>query len=364
MSKIALCWYYHLPSIASDAELSELARESLAPLLAIHAKLGLPLTLAITGSLLERIGRREPRLHRTLAARVEAGGVELAGTFQHEIFPPAVPYRHLLAHLERDREAKAALAGRAPTTFHPPNFTWVALLGRILGASGFERVLLHQEHFTLCHATQTWRWDPEPTQALRSVLLDTTLDARERRLPHRHPVELGGERRELTVLFRDFELVRRLSFGTEGAIHRPLDGRALDEAIALARARLDEGSPVVLADDGDRVNAISLSAYERFLEGLPASAFGTVRGLPADASRELAYIPSYSIAPLQAFWLGDLDAVHYLALLGELYALEARGEVEADELLELEDVFFLFWKVHARKQAYLDRVHALLARRR
>jgi hypothetical protein len=60
-------------------------------------------------------------------------------------------------------------------------------------------------------------------------------------------------------------LVRRISFGTTGVLHRPLEEDAIAAAAADVTGLAEAGGRVTLADDGDRINPVSLAGYRRFL---------------------------------------------------------------------------------------------------
>jgi hypothetical protein len=159
---------------------------------------------------------------------------------------------------------------------------------------------------------------------------------------------------------RDFGLVRRISFGTLGALHRPLDEEAIGAAAADVVQLVEAGGRITLADDGDRINPVSLAGYRAFLELLPPGATVCPRDLNREiaGATELLYLPSFSIADVRGFWLHDLDGLHYARILDEIYRAGVPDELE-DALLELQDVFFLFWKILPRKRYYLDRLLAL-----
>ena len=124
------------------------------------------------------------------------------------------------------------------------------------------------------------------------------------------------------------------------------------------RACVAAGGRVTLADDGDRVNPVSLAGYETLLRSLPSEAVVTVA--PADDERPehaLLYLPSFSLADQWRFWLEDVDAVAYTRALDEIHRRGLPPELD-NEMLELQDVFFLFWKVSPRKRYYLEKLYA------
>ena len=185
------------------------------------------------------------------------------------------------------------------------------------------------------------------------------VDRRELHRPYVHPVrgEVAGR---LVCFVRDFGLVQRISFGTTGVLHRPLEEEATAAAAADVVRLVEGGGRITLADDGDRINPVSLAGYQRFLELLPPHATVLPRELGSDlaGATGLLYLPSFSIADVRGFWLHDLDGLHYTRILDEIYRAGVPEELE-DALLELQDVFFLFWKTIPRKSYYLDRLHAL-----
>jgi Glycosyl hydrolase family 57 len=353
-----LAWYYHLPAVCEDEEVGDLVDTSLLPLVQVHRDTGRKVVLALTGALLARVADVRPSAIEAVGGLVEEGLCELAGTTYHEVFPPLLPLRYLRLQVERDVEAKRARFGVAPAVFYPPNFTWTSTLPALLVEAGYDGAFLDEDHYVLATSTQLWRWTVQRGSRLTTTLHETMVDRRELHRPYVHPVR-GAEGR-LTCFVRDYELVRRISFGTTGALHRPLEEDAI-EAAATEVARLVEGGGrVTLADDGDRINPVSLAAYRRFLELIPQGSAALPKDLGAGSERgtELLYLPSFSIADVREFWLHDLDALHYSRLLDEIHRADVPEELE-EALLELQDVFFLFWKTLPRKGFYLERLLAL-----
>jgi hypothetical protein len=356
---VHLAWYYHLPAVCGDGEVEDLVDTSLLPLVDTHRETGRSVLLALTGAFVDRVAGVRPSALESVGALVEEGLCELGGTTYHEVFPPLLPLRYLRLHIERDLETKRARFGLEPTVFYPPNFTWTSTLPALLAGAGYEGALLDEDHYVLATSTQLWRWTVQRGSRLATTLHETMVDRRELHRPYVHPVR-GGRERRLVCFVRDFELVRRISFGTAGVLHRPLEEDAIEAAAAAVVGLVDGGGRVTLADDGDRVNPVSLAGYRRFLELLPpgATVLPGDLGVASGGGTELLYLPSFSIADVRGFWLHDLDALHYARILDEIYRVGVPEELE-DTLLELQDVFFLFWKTLPRKSYYLDRLHDL-----
>lgn len=353
---VQIAWYYHLPAVCRDEEVEDLVDTSLLPLVQAHRATGHKVVLALTGALVDRITAVRPSAIEEVGRLVDEGLCELGGTTYHEVFPPLLPLHYLRLQIKRDLETKGARFGIEPTAFYPPNFTWTSTLPALLAEAGFGEALLDEDHYVLATSTQLWRWTVQRGSRLATTLHETMVDRRELHRPYVHPVR-GSVAGRLVCYVRDFDLVRRISFGTTGVLHRPLEDDAIKAAAADVARLVKGGGRVTLADDGDRINPVSLAGYRRFLELLQpgATVLPSDPGADAAGATELLYLPSFSIADVRGFWLHDLDALHYARILDEIYRVGVPEELE-DALLELQDVFFLFWKTLPRKSYYLDRL--------
>lgn len=339
--RVCLAWYFHLPWVATDAEVEDLVRESLRPMLSAHAELGAPVLLAITGALLERIAAAHGDLVEEIGALTAGGVVELAGCFFHEVLPPVVPPGELEVHASRDLELKQALFGRRPEAFFPGNFGWVASLNLLLPRLGVRRTILDGAHLGRATATQQWRWSVDGETVFADSLTPLGLPRAALHEPYRLTASGGAG---LDLLFRDTAAVMAVSAGGAGAIQQPLSTAALDRAAAMLS---DGGGIITLADDGDRVNALSILAYRRFLERIGRARLTTSAAAAAGARRRMDHLPGFSVADLHDFWLADADALHWLATLDELR--RARPAFATDPtFLRLHDVYPFFWRNHWR----------------
>jgi hypothetical protein len=359
---VQIAWYYHLPAVSSDAEVEDLVDTSLLPLVHVHRTTGRKVVLALTGALIDRVAAVRPSALEQVGALVEDGLCELGGTSYHEVFPPLLPLHYMRLQIERDVETKRARFGIEPTAFYPPNFTWTSTLPWLLADAGYSGVVLDEDHYVLSTSTQLWRWTVERGSRMETTLHETMVDRRELHRAYVHPAGDDATRR-LTCFVRDFGLVRRISFGTVGVLHRPFDEEAIGAAGADVVQLVEAGGRITLADDGDRINPVSLAGYRLFLELLPPGAIVCPRDLNREiaGATELLYLPSFSIADVRGFWLHDLDGLHYARILDEIYRAGVPEELES-ALLELQDVFFLFWKTLPRKRYYLDRLLAMWRR--
>jgi hypothetical protein len=358
--KVSMAWYFHMPSVMTDEDVSEVVRESMSPLIDLHRKLNIPFNLAVTGVLLKRIEHIDKNFLDRLKVDIRNGLIDLMGTFYHEIFPPIVPFTYLWAHVAQDIELKQRLFSVTPKSFFVANYTWVPALQYIFNKAGYRSIILDQKHFDAATRVQTWKWRFEETHSMNAYLVSTILDDAEAR--HAYYFAKPDRPREewLELRFRATDFVQMLSFGTSGAIHRPTEQQAirkLAERIAAAAAEFD----IVLADDGDRVNPVSIPGYELFLKSIEPSRFDRISTLRRweQNIKVLPYLPSFSPGSHEDFWLSDLDALHYQTLMQDLYRQHG-GRID-ERIMELQDVFFLFWKTYHRKQWYVERVLEMLA---
>lgn len=366
-SGVVLCWYFHLATACSDTEVHDLASRSILPLIRAHRWSRQPVVLALSGTLLRRLGEECEGVVDELRGLCDEGLCEIAATCFHEVYPPCVPIEHLGIHIERDIAEKRAWLGVEPAVFYPPNLVWIGAFETILAANGIRAVILDGGHYRYATSVQTWRWTLTDVKHMKTELLDTHVDAREtwRAVPYvaSDPACRESSQSTINCYFRDDDAVSKLSFGSNGLIHHV---GAIDELRDLAEtlsALVRGGNLITLADDGDRVNPVSLYGYESFLEWLGDG--GCVLPKPpntlAPTIPMLSYLPSYAIAGFDAFIREGLDSSHYLQILSEIASSDALRPVDEDELMALQDVFFLFWKTLPRKRVYLERALALRA---
>jgi len=360
---LLIAWYYHSPSVSTDDEIRDLVKTSLDPLLSIHARYEYPFTLAITGSLLARINKISEQTIEAMRKLIDKNMLEIAATYHYEIYPPSVPHRYIKLHIRKDVETKKELLDAEISTFYPPNFTWISILGHLLLDFGIRHVILDESNYRMSCKIQTWKWDLLNENDMNTLLIDTFLDRRELHKIYKYnPTQKNDH--ELKLFFRDFDVTKHLSFGNSGLFHRPFEWNDLDTYLCNITSKLNFGNCITMADDGDRVNSISLYNYDKFLRYIGDHDdidFVTPSLINIDAVKMtyVPYLPSHSLGDHHSFWLQDLDSMHYLDLLNELYALIDEKGCYEDEVMDLQDVYFLFWKNIMRKKYYMDKLYEL-----
>lgn len=361
-----IVWYYHLPSVSTEEDINDMVKTSLGPLLSLHKKYKRPFTLAITGSLLKRVNNTNKEILKLIKELIDTKILEISATFYYEIFPPLVPYKYIKLHIKKDIEIKEELLGIKPSTFYPPNFTWISVLNYLLLDFGIRYVILDGDHYKLCYKCQAWKWNLFKSDKMETFLIDTSLDKRELYQIYRYKEKEFAKDNTLKLFFRSFDIIKKLSFGNSGFFHKPFDWENLEKYLQGIISQLGSGNYITLADDGDRINPISLYNYGKFLKSLNDINFATPASInyAYDDLPHIPYLPSYSLGNLQSFWLQDVDSIHYLYLLNNIYALhynlkDCSKGIE-DDIMELQDVYFIFWKTISRKKYYMEKLYNLL----
>lgn len=354
MTRIALAWYFHLPSIVSAREVREHAEQSLALLLRAHRKHDAPVLVAPTGSFLSLCQRKAPAVLDELAEAIASGTVTLGATYFHEIDPFVVPFGDVREQLLRDHEIKRALLDATPRWFFTPNFSWHPGLDLLLEELAIGGAILDGRQLAECASARAWHWSG--AELGESLIHDVAPDVQpfEHRRLRRAPSRAEGGK-GLLVAFRDWPLSRALTFGNESAIDHEDAAARVEDALGA----LEEQDLVVLADDGDRVRPASRRGYEALLQSAPSpvdwSALARERS-PLPPVRELV---AYSQPGFEELLRTSLEARAYWSLLQEIAVLPLTA-AQRDTYLALQDVFYPFWRGTGRRRWYLDTALKLL----
>lgn len=317
-----------------DADVEDVVRESLFPLLSAHARTRTPLTLAITGAFLERLPSLSPKTIELLKQLVQDKLVEIAATFFHEVYPHFLKAKYLSAQIARDIELKQALLGVQPTCFYPANFAWSPILPYIMSSLGLSRIILDQAHLDVVGAMQDWKWN---ALGQMNALVPAALPKESIR---RMWILFDNETPILDLFFVDRERVQAFSFGDVGKIHNPQFEELTDNEPSIL-----EGPPglTIIADDGDRINALSALRYEQELSRA-RKFLVNMNEISDNAPGRLDYLPGFSLGDTFDFWLSGPESLHWLSILNEVE--NRSGGVVSEQLLSLQDVYPIFWRTH------------------
>ena len=359
--RILLCWYYHAPSVMSDQDVADQIRESLEPLLRAHRQLNCPVTLALSGSYVDRLSNIRPDVIEDIRTGIERNMVEVAGSFYFEVHPGLIPVPCLMRHVLKDRKIKRSVFDIDVASFLPANFTWVSFLGPILNEAGIQNVILDSRHFSHCNTTQIWKWSERGDLSLKSISEPMPDPQGSHHVAYSFDADVDTQTK-LSVFFRDWIIAKKFSFGNAAILHEPYSDQKRERFFDEMANAVSDGKILTLADDGDRINPVSLLGYEEFLETLGSECFA----LPMSFSNEVQrgglinWIPSFSIGDLETFWMASADSRQYIEVLNDIYRLGREREDTLEQLLELQDVYYLFWHNKSEKKEFLMKAWNLL----
>lgn len=377
---LALFWHIHQPFFVPDAELREQVVESYLPLLELHERMRVPLSLNVSGGLLARLPALAPELVSRLRSGIDDGWLELVGSGAHHPLLPLLTPERARAQVAADVEVKKRVLGASPRGFWPADLGWTHWLVPILAELGIEWSVLDGSARVLGSVLPGW----QPAERLGQKVLSPRLEPLLHESEFAAISELSVRDRRVLALTRHPALTWRLVDLDEGVLHRPNEieafGRAIDDYFA-------SGAPLlVLGDDGERVNGRTLLTYEAVLRTLADRTDRIVTGSAAvteqAAGAEPRYLPTSTFLLDFSAWLHVADDFACFRLLdgftrelslretlarknGDTAELAALAEI-GRELLPLEDSGFYFWRFLRRTRepfiAKLDELSARLAR--
>lgn len=348
--RLALAWYFHLPSIATTIEVRDHARRSLALLLRMHRERDAPVLIAPTATFMKLCARDAPEVIEDLLDLYRSGLADLAVTYMHEVDPFSISWAHLRQQIRRDHAYKAQAIGEPAVWFFAPNFAWHPAMDRVLASLGVGGVVLDSRHLSSAASARAWKWAADDLGGVSATDTPPFVSPWEHR---RLRTLTAADGSQLRLTFRDWPLTRAITFGNQAAIHMP------DRNLSAHFSDCEPHDLIVLADDGDRIGPASRRGYEELLDRAGSTVdWRALRGehSPLPPLREL---PAFSQAGFDELLRTSLDARVYWSLLSQLAAYPLT-EQQLERLLALQEVFYPFWKGCGRRRWYLDAAVTLL----
>lgn len=374
---LALFWHIHQPFFVPDAEVREQVVESYLPLLELHERLKIPLSLNVSGALLARLPAVAPELVARLKQVIERGLVEIVGSGAYHPLLPLLGPERARAQVRCDVERKREILGVSPRGFWPADLGWTHWLVPVLADAGVAWTVLDGSARVLGSVLPGWEPEERHGQKVLAPRLRPLIHEAE--LGQVSALRLGAER--VMAITRHPALTWQLVDLDQGVLHRPGDlpafTRAVDDYFATGASLL------VLGDDGERVNGRTLLAYEATLVALAEHCDRFVHGSTAVAERaadaEERYLPTSTFLFDFGAWLHSADDFACFRLLdgftrdlatqqalarraGDVAALAELAKL-SDELLPLEDSGLYFWRFLRRtREPFIERLHQLSLR--
>lgn len=354
-----LHWYFELPAKQLDTYIFEQhVNIHLKTLLLAHERTGIPFVLTINGALLNEIHRKYPGIVNEIARLVDRSVCEIGVTTYHDVFAAFLTPEYIAKHLQRDIDLKLQLFGKVCGLYFPTSFAWLTCLPPILKKTGrIDTVLLSAEHNynAMFDAGSPLQYRFSDNKSFETLDFDSV--GYEFNRIH----QLGSSAAELNVLFRNDLFQYFLSYGKQGALHRPFDEAALKTSLDYIDEAKGKRRLVVFSEDGDRITHCSYSQYSSFLKNLTRGDVLTcadIRATQGKEKRKIDYIPSSFEHGYYDFWQSHADGIYFQKLIDFCQTHPNRREFE-DELMECQSLFVSFWNNFDNKQFYWEKIQAL-----
>jgi alpha-amylase/alpha-mannosidase (GH57 family) len=336
-ARVALILHAYQPPTIGDPEIGHVVRGVYQPLVALHRRLGAPLTLNIQGCLLDRLPALAPAFLSQLRSMIDAGLLDITTSGHYHPLLPLLPRPSRQRQIARNTETITRLLHVTPSGFWPPELAWSPVLAEELAARRIGWTVV--DGASLLGA---WANDGDRAGSRDPLYLSEELE---------RPYRLAGAAG--IVAFPRHHRLSDLLF--EGAT---LLDAARVEAFLLELGGRRRGL-VCLAADAERVGGSALRGYEVLLRGLLQPGRLTTPRAMADgaAIEEEVSLPIATWRGDLAQWvrgegersfLGELDDARRRFAALTISARETPLATEAgDHLMRAESSCWLYWRVPA-----------------
>jgi alpha-amylase/alpha-mannosidase (GH57 family) len=295
--RVAIVLHAYQPPSIPDAEVEHVVRNTYVPVLALHRRLGMPLTLNMQGCLLQRLARLTPDALGDIRDLLDAGLLEMTASAHYHPILPLLPRASRMQQIARNSDTIRRHLGVVPLGFWPPELAWSPALDYEVALQGTRWVIIDGSCLV-----RAWSREEEMTGEIPPAYLPAEL---------MRPYRLAGQC-NLTLVARHHALSRQLFEAT--TLFDMADVEAWVEAF-----RCEAQGLVCLAADAECISHGALAGYERALEGIAERTTLTTPtvALEGSTAEEPVSLPIWT-------WHGSLDRW-------------VRGEAERSYLRELDD---------------------------
>ena len=357
-TNLSIIWHLHQPTFIPDYEVREKVNESYMNILRIHEELEIPFCLNITGSLIERLLVLEPKFINYVKQLIKKNLIELlASAYYHPVLP-LLSYEDVQAQIKKDIEIKRHVFNTPLKGFWPTELAWTHWLIPLLKKEKLEWAILDSSSLLLSNTLP--EWNNRTVQGMKVLSPELKTITLKHELYKPYLTEFLNDK--LTIIFRDHEMSIHLTEFEKGIIYNE---ELIEDYIRNIANDVVDGDLLVIADDGERINAQTARVYKGLLEKcvidnklnfLTPSIL-----LETNFPKESRYFPASTFQHDLKAWISTRDDEAYLLflrqisekirLLSHLSKLqEGNQEIEcylkkAEELLlKAEDSSCLFWR--------------------
>jgi len=360
-----MVWHIHQPLFIPNDEVLRQIHESYRIIIQTHKSLAIPLTLNITGALLERFASLDPKIINDINELVQNNLLELTGTGYYHPMLPLLSESDAVAHIKKDKQLKKRIFSRAQLSgFWPTDLGWAPWLVPLLNEQKFQWVIVDSTSLTQATALPEWQeirvgGHTVLSPQIESITFDDEVST---------PYEMLLSDKKIIILVRNRDLSLTLSDHNKGIIYQEHLAEQFADEVAQ---KTTKNGILILAEDGERINTQTARGYQRILTALQKTStitFSTPsKYLQKKPQLQHKYFPASTFQYDMAAWTQTMDDQAYLLYLNRaettIRTLElslgnnnnkkARAQLSKarESLLKAQDSGALFWKFHQRTRS-------------
>jgi len=366
--KLSIIWHFHQPTFIPDYEVREKVSESYMNILNIHEELEIPFCLNITGALLERLLVLQPKFIDYVKHLIKKNFIELlASAYYHPVLP-LLSYEDAKMQIEKDIEIKRMVFNTPLKGFWPTELAWTHWLIPLLKKEKLRWAILDTSALILSNTLP--EWSNRNVQGMKVLSPELKTIALKQEIYQPYFTEFLNDK--LAIIFRDHKMSVYLTEFKKGVIYNET---LIEDYIRKITNDVISGGLLVIADDGERVNAQTARVYKKLLKKFTINnkiSFHTpTLFLENNPPMESRYFPASTFQYDLKAWISTMDDETYLLFLrqvsekirllkylSKLQEKNPKAESylkKAEEmLLKAEDSSCLFWRFlqRTRKPCY------------
>lgn len=357
-TNLSIIWHLHQPTFIPDYEVCEKVSESYMNILNIHEKLEIPFCLNITGSLIERLLALKPEFIDYVKQLVKKNLIELlASAYYHPVLP-LLSYEDAQIQIKKDIEIKRRIFNTPLKGFWPTELAWAHWLIPMLKKEKLRWAIIDSSSLVLSNTLP--EWSDRTVQGMRVLSPELKTVTLKHEIYKPYFTKFLNDK--LVIIFRDHKMSIYLTEFKKGVIYNE---KLIEDYIRKIINNVMRGDLLVIADDGERINAQTARVYKKLLEKftmnnkinfLTPSIF-----LETKPPKENRYFPASTFQYDLKAWINTMDDEAYLLFVRQVsekirllkclsklqennQELESCLKKAEELLLKAEDSSCLFWR--------------------
>lgn len=314
-TNLSIIWHIHQPTFIPDCEVHEKVIESYMNILYIHEELEIPFCLNITGSLIERILSLEPEFIDYVKKLSEKNLIELlASAYYHPILP-LLSDENAEIQINKDIEIKRKVFNTSIKGFWPTELAWSHWLIPLIKKEKLRWAIIDSSSLILSNTLP--EWSNRTIQGMNVLFPELKNVALKQEIHKPYFTESSGDK--LAIIFRDHEMSTYLTEFKEGVLYNE---KLIEDYIIKITDNSNRDDLIVIADDGERINAQTARVYKQLLTKLKASNRINFHSpsifLETNSPNESRYLPASTFQYDLKMWTNNMDDEIYLSFLRQV----------------------------------------------